>query len=153
MEQGCDQVLWLHGRNLQISEVRTRDGHVCECGKCGINAHIRTYMLRSVFPPFHSGGLDEHLHGDAKRLWNFYQTCHTLPSLWDGGLASTYISKRKLSTITTKIVIRSYLGSLVALCSNLPLKFPTWRSRKGSSLFMRSSSLSSAPMSPLSSSP
>ena len=22
MEQGCDQVLWLHGRNLQISEVR-----------------------------------------------------------------------------------------------------------------------------------
>ena len=22
MKQGCDQVLWLHGRNLQISEVR-----------------------------------------------------------------------------------------------------------------------------------
>ena len=23
MDQGCDQVLWIHGRNLQISEVRS----------------------------------------------------------------------------------------------------------------------------------
>ena len=47
MKQGCDQVLWLHGRNHQISEVKIIGLHSC---------------TDSDFP----GGFDEHLHGDAK---------------------------------------------------------------------------------------
>ena len=86
------------------------------------------------------GGLDEHLHGDGKRLRDFHQTCHSFPSLWHGGFSSTksddpyqiIIIFIIAIIIIIIITLRFCLGSLVDLCLNLLLKFPTWRSRKGS---------------------